>query len=78
MIDKAFSRFDIPEVTRIAKLSGGLNILELFHGPTLAFKDLALSCVGQFINYFLNRQQKHITVLVGEGLRAVYCRNIAE
>ncbi|XP_043918044.1 threonine synthase-like 2 isoform X2 [Protopterus annectens] len=32
---------------------------------TYAFKDLALSCVGQFLQYFLNKRNKHVTVLVG-------------
>ena len=38
--------------------------MELFHGVTWSFKDLALSCVGQFINYFLERKKEHITIVV--------------
>ena len=67
LIDKAFSCFSIPnEVVHLQKLSDKLNILELFHGPTWAFKDLALSCVGQFIDYFLTMRKKHVTILVGK------------
>ncbi|XP_013420134.1 threonine synthase-like 2 isoform X2 [Lingula anatina] len=65
LIDKAFSRFTHPDVVNIAKLKNGLNILELFHGTTLAFKDLAMSCVGQFFNYFLKKKERHMVVLVG-------------
>ena len=67
LVDKAFSRFSDPtEVVHLQKLSDQLNILELFLGPTWAFKDLALSCVGQFINYFLTKRRKHVIILVGE------------
>ncbi len=51
---------------RFASLSNGLNVAELFHGPTLAFKDLSLGVVGQLINYFLEKRQKHMTILIGE------------
>lgn len=80
LVDKAFSKFSqfpvedkasiesqlFPEkVVRVAHLSNGLNIAELFHGPTLAFKDLALTIVGEFYNYFLKKRQEHRTILVG-------------
>jgi threonine synthase len=51
LLDKAFTRFSHPEIAPIKKLKNGLNIMELFHGTTWAFKDLALSCVGQFLEY---------------------------
>jgi threonine synthase len=46
-------------------LSSGLNVAELFHGPTLAFKDLSLGIVGQLINYFLEKRRKHMIILIG-------------
>ena len=46
-------------------MKNGLNVAELFHGPTLAFKDLALGVVGELYNYFLERSKKHCIVLVG-------------
>jgi hypothetical protein len=57
LLDKAFTRFSHPEIVPIKKLKHGLNIMELFHGTTWAFKDLALSCVGQFLEYFLSKRQ---------------------
>ena len=66
LINNAFKSFkDENEPISIAKLKNGLNIAELFHGPTLAFKDLALGVVGQLYEYFLEKAEKHMTVLIG-------------
>lgn len=65
LLEKAFSTFSSPEVAPIARLKDGVNILELFHGNTWAFKDLALSVVGQLINYFCSRSKTHYTIVVG-------------
>ena len=54
LISKAFTKFSDPQAPiKIAKLNNDLNIAELFHGPTLAFKDLALGVVGQLYDHFL-------------------------
>ena len=66
LVDKALGKFSVPEIVKVSNLEGNLNVLELFHGPTLAFKDLAMSCVGQLLEYFLNKRNKHITVIVGK------------
>ncbi|XP_076069418.1 threonine synthase-like 2 isoform X2 [Oratosquilla oratoria] len=65
IVSSCYKRFSIPEVVQIKKLGDGLNIVELFYGVTLAFKDLALSIVGEFLNYFLKKSKDHVTVLVG-------------
>ncbi|KAJ7313366.1 hypothetical protein JRQ81_004664 [Phrynocephalus forsythii] len=65
LIDQAFSRFKHQDVVHMSRLKEGLNILELWYGPTYAFKDLSLSCTGQFLQYFLKKRGKHVTVLVG-------------
>lgn len=46
MIDEAYGRFDHPEHAPQVKLSDKLYVQELFHGPTLAFKDFALQLLG--------------------------------
>ena len=46
IIDKAYSRFDHQEHAPLLKLSDSLYVQELFHGPTLAFKDFALQLLG--------------------------------
>ncbi|XP_023254295.1 threonine synthase-like 2, partial [Seriola lalandi dorsalis] len=61
----ALSGFSVPEVVRIARLKEGLSILELFHGETLAFKDLAMTCTVRFLDYFLRKKKHRATVLVG-------------
>eukprot|EP00105_Crassostrea_gigas_P042287 XP_019926435.1 PREDICTED: LOW QUALITY PROTEIN: threonine synthase-like 2 [Crassostrea gigas] len=63
IIDKAFSRFLVPGVSTIKRFPDGLNVMELFHGPTWSFKDLALSCVGQFLSYFLSKRKEHFIIL---------------
>ena len=42
--------FDTPEVAPVKRLDSNTYILELFHGPTLAFKDLALQCMPRFFS----------------------------
>ena len=51
-----------------------LWMLELFHGPTAVFKDLALSFVASALEYFLNKNKRNITIIVGEI--SIYLRNI--
>lgn len=63
---QALSTFDVPEIIPIVCFPGGLNIMELFHGQTWAFKDLAMSILGQFFNFFLNKRQKHLMLVVGK------------
>nr|XP_008006674.2 threonine synthase-like 2 isoform X7 [Chlorocebus sabaeus] len=65
LIDRAFSRFRHREVVHLSRLRNGLNVLELWHGVTYAFKDLSLSCTAQFLQYFLEKREKHVTVIVG-------------
>ncbi|KAK4318302.1 hypothetical protein Pmani_010712 [Petrolisthes manimaculis] len=65
LIDNNIKKFTTPEVVEIKQLNGELNIVELFHGPTLAFKDLALSVVGGLLNFYLKENQQNITILVG-------------
>ena len=50
----------------IKRLKDGLNVAELFHGPTLAFKDLALTFVGELYNYFLEKSKKNCIIVVGK------------
>uniref|UniRef100_A0A8P4KDX4 Threonine synthase-like 2 n=1 Tax=Dicentrarchus labrax TaxID=13489 RepID=A0A8P4KDX4_DICLA len=65
LVGEALSGFSVPEVVRIARLKEGLSVLELFHGGTLAFKDLAMTCTVRFLNYFLQKENHRATVVVG-------------
>lgn len=62
----ALSGFAVPGVVSLARLKGGLCVLELFHGETLAFKDLAMTCTVRFLDYFLRKESRRAIVLVGE------------
>ncbi|XP_063067387.1 threonine synthase-like 2 [Engraulis encrasicolus] len=65
LISDALSKFSVPGAVSIAKLKHGLSILELFHGETLAFKDLAMTCTVRFLEYFLRKDNSRATILVG-------------
>lgn len=52
--------FKIP----LVKINEKISILELFHGPTLAFKDIGARFMSRCLSYFLKNQQKKVTVLV--------------
>ncbi|CAK6972496.1 threonine synthase-like 2 [Scomber scombrus] len=65
LVSAALSGFSVPEVVRVARLKDGLSVLELFHGETLAFKDLAMTCTVRFLDYFLQKEKRRATVLVG-------------
>ncbi|CAB1424676.1 unnamed protein product [Pleuronectes platessa] len=65
LVSEALSGFSLPEVVRVARLKDGLSVLELFHGETLAFKDLAMTCTVRFLEYFLQKEKRRATVVVG-------------
>lgn len=56
LIDKSFATFRTPEVTPLRQLSDKEWCLELWHGPTFAFKDVALQTLGNLFEYFLARR----------------------
>src|SRR5262245_54797956 len=60
---KACSRFSHAAVAPLVQLDESLWLLELFHGPTLAFKDLALQLVGQLFDALLARRSEHLTIV---------------
>jgi threonine synthase len=60
LIQKSYSTFRHNDVTPTRKIKEGLYILELFHGPTFAFKDVALQFVGNLFEYFLKRKNQGI------------------
>ncbi|MDE2464945.1 MAG: threonine synthase [Alphaproteobacteria bacterium] len=62
-IAKAYRNFDAPEVAPLRQISEGRFLLELFHGPTLAFKDIALQLLGRLLARALQRRGQRATVL---------------
>ena len=55
LIEKAFEKFDTPEVAPLIHLRNGLFLIELFHGPTSAFKDMALQVMPLFFEASLRK-----------------------
>lgn len=65
LVDAAYDRrrFDHPDVVSLRGLGAGVHLAGLSHGPTLAFKDMALQLVGQLFEYELERRGDRLTVL---------------
>ena len=86
IVQKSYSTFRVPEIAPTVKLSDERNLylLELFHGPTLAFKDVALQFLGNLLEFFLTRKNEgkvgkardHLTVVAATsgdtGSAAIY------
>ena len=63
LIEKSYSTFREKEVIKISS-AGELKLLELFHGPTLAFKDVAMQFIGNLFEYYLRKKNKKINIVV--------------
>ena len=63
MVREAYATFESDEVTPLVDLGDGLYLLELFHGPTLAFKDVALQLVGRLFDHELSRRGERVTIV---------------
>src|SRR5579885_428421 len=74
---RPFATPDVPEETlwqivseainfpvKLVSLSPGLHVLELFHGPTLAFKDFGARFMARLMGYFVRGESRPLTVLV--------------
>ena len=64
LIAEAYASFEAPEVAPLKMLDeNGLHLLELFHGPTLAFKDVALQLLGRLLDHTLDKRGEHATIV---------------
>jgi threonine synthase len=64
MIDEAYEGFGHREVAPLVELSSGQWLLELFHGPTLAFKDFAMQFVARLMDFVLATRKERVTIVV--------------
>ncbi|KAI1786894.1 threonine synthase [Ganoderma leucocontextum] len=58
LVERSYSTFRHPEITPLKKLTDTTYVLELFHGPTFAFKDVALQLLGNLFEFFLKRRNQ--------------------
>lgn len=62
IIERSYATFRHPDVTPVRSV-GEVHILELFHGPTLAFKDVALQFLGNTFEYILKQSHRELNIL---------------
>ncbi|MDD5521247.1 MAG: threonine synthase [Kiritimatiellae bacterium] len=62
LIQRSYTRFDNKDITPVVRVDG-IFIMELFHGPTLAFKDVALQFLGNVFEYILKESKQELNIL---------------
>ncbi len=63
LINDSYKNFSTDDVVKIIKIKN-INLLELFHGPTLAFKDIALQVIGNMYEKILKKNDMNINIVV--------------
>lgn len=63
IVEKSYSKFNEKDVIKITDI-GENKILELYHGPTFAFKDIAMQFIGHLYDYHLKNVEKKINIVV--------------
>jgi len=63
IIKKSYSNFSVEDVVSLKKI-GKVSLIELFHGPTLAFKDIAIQPIGNIYEKFIKSDNKKINIIV--------------
>src|SRR6185437_1400342 len=63
MAVEAYATFDTPEITPLVNVKPGLTVLELFHGPTLAFKDVAMQLLARLMDHVLQKRNARATIV---------------
>jgi threonine synthase len=63
LIADAYARFDHPAIAPLVQIDANLWVLELFHGPTLAFKDVAMQLIARLMDRALAARSERVTVV---------------
>lgn len=63
MIDEVYAGFGHKAVAPVQQIDHNEYVLELFHGPTLAFKDFALQMLGRLLDYVLERRHEKVVIM---------------
>ncbi|GBQ29867.1 threonine synthase [Gluconacetobacter azotocaptans DSM 13594] len=60
---EAYASFDHAAIVPLTQVEDGLFVQELFHGPTLAFKDMAMQLLGRLFDHVLEQRDEHVTIV---------------
>ena len=63
LVNKSYRHFEHQAIAPLVQLESNLWVLELFHGPTLAFKDFALQFLGNLLDHFLAKRQQKVAIM---------------
>ena len=63
MVAEAYASFESEDVVPMVDMGDGQWLMELFHGPTLAFKDVALQLLGRLFDYVLQKRGERVTIV---------------
>ena len=63
MVEEAYASFRHPAICPLTQLGDNLFVLELFHGPTLAFKDVAMQLLGRLMDHVLKARGTRATIV---------------
>ena len=63
LVEETYAGFNHTAVAPLEQLDSGLWVMELFHGPTLAFKDYSLQLVGRLFDRALTRRHRRMTII---------------
>jgi threonine synthase len=63
MTEETYRGFDLAATAPLVQLEHNLWLMELFHGPTLAFKDYALQLVGRLFDHVLAKRGQRVTII---------------
>lgn len=63
LVNQSYAEFDDPAVAPLKQLGDGEWLMELFHGPTLAFKDYAMQFLGRVFDHVLRKRGERVTIV---------------
>ena len=64
MVEDAFAGFAHSAVAPMKQIDADLWLMELFHGPTLAFKDYPMQLIGRLFDHVLTRRGERVTIIL--------------
>jgi threonine synthase len=63
ILDGAYANFNVDEVVALKEIGENEFLLELFHGPTIAFKDMAMQFLGPMFDHVLKQKNQRVTIV---------------